>query len=240
MVKHGQDAEAIRDAMGLATASSVYYGLRAVDTLLQCKRSTKAPVLASQRARLIRSFVRRHDELLSSGTKKQLDDLASEHERVAEDEKALAVEARENEAEGEGDSGRPGIYVYTLPHYMKYPVKGGEDVDRDSNPRTYLKVGMSNVDADSRIRNQASTALPEPPLVLRRYVLREENVNYRHVEAKIHKHLEDADHNPNRQTGAGREWFLTHLTLLDSTARLLRLEIEYEDDNHPSALKRVE
>ena len=236
MAKHGRDAEAIKDALGLATPSSVYYGLGAIDTLLECKRSTKAPTLALQRAKMLRSFAKRHDQL-SHGTKDRLEDLASEHQRVAEDEKALADEAEQIETKVARDSGKPGIYVYTLPHYMKYPVKGVEDIDSDSNPRTYLKIGMSNVDANLRIQQQVSTALPEPPLVLRRYVLREANAEYAKVEARMHEHLNAADHNQNRRSGAGKEWFLTHLTFIDSTAQLLGLAIDYEDGNHPSSLK---
>ena len=235
MSEHEPRAEAIKDTLGLATVGPVYIWLGAIDTLLKCNRLTSAPTLALQRARMLRSFLKRHEQQLSDKTKDRLRDLASEHQRVAEDEKALADEAERIETKGAFASGTPGIYVYTLPHYMRFPVM---DVDSDeSNPRTYLKVGMSSVDTKERIQQQVTTALPEPPLLLRIYVLREaNNADYGEVEEKMHRHLNAADHNQNRRRGAGKEWFLTHLTFIDSTAELLGLVIDYQDEDHPSSL----
>ncbi len=50
----------------------------------------------------------------------------------------------------------------------------------------------------------------------------------------MHTHLNAADHNQNRSRGAGKEWFLTHLTFIDSTADLLAMEIKYEDEAYPA------
>ena len=235
MSEHGESAEGIKDALGLATVGSVHSCLGAIDTLLKSSRLTSAPTLALQRARMLRNFARRHEQL-SAETRDRLRDLATEHQGVAEDERALADEAERIESKSAFGSGTLGIYVYTLPHHMRFPVI---DADSDeSNPRTYLKVGMSRVDAKGRIQQQVTTALPEPPLVLRRYVLREANkVDYGLVEDRMHRHLNAADHNQNRRRGAGKEWFLTHLTFIDSTAELLDLAIDYEDEDHPSSLR---
>ena len=178
------------------------------------------------------NFVKRNDQL-SPPTGHRLETLAIEHQRIAEDERAVADEAKRIEGQGQHfGSGMPGIYVYTLPHYIMHPVR---DADNDeSNPRMCLKVGMSRVDAQGRIQQQVTTALPEPPLVLRRYVLREEGDDYKKVEDRMHRHLDATDHNQNRRRGAGKEWFLTHLTFIDSTAELLGLVIEYADENYPS------
>ena len=236
MSTNGRHAEAIKNALGLATVGSVHSSFGSIDTLLRCERLTGGPTLALQRARMLRNFLKRNDQL-SSATKSRLTDLAAEHQRAAEDEKALADEAKQLEGQGSQGlgSGTPGIYVYTLPHYIKQPVK---DADSDeSNPRTYLKVGMSRVDVKGRIQQQVTTALPEPPLVLRRYVLGVEGkADYKDVETRMHRHLNAADHNQNRRSGAGKEWFLTHLTFIDSTAELLGLVIEYEDANYPSTI----
>ena len=174
---------------------------------------------------------------LSSVTKRRLENLAAEHQRIAEDEKAVAEEAEQIESREQGlSSGTAGIYVYTLPHYMKHPVLD-VDGDDESNPRTYLKVGMSRVDAEGRIKQQATTALPEPILTLRRYVFSDaENADYQKVEHRMHRHLDAADHNQNRRRGAGKEWFLTHLTFIDSTADLLGLVTNYENESYPSEL----
>lgn len=53
-----------------------------------------------------------------------------------------------------------GIYVYTLPHYVRYPY------DRKSG-RTLLKVGHSSVEALYRARSQTRvTSLPEDPVAI--------------------------------------------------------------------------
>ena len=230
--KHGKNAEKIRRDLDLKTVGTVNACLGLIDTLLNCKRDTSAPTLALQRARGLRSFAKRHEKL-SPATKRRVEELAAEHQRVAEDEEALADEA--NEIARKGGLGKgPGIYVYALPHYLRFPVIRADS--DESNPRTYLKVGMSRVDAKGRVQQQATTALPEPPLILRRYVLRAKRADYASVEDKMHRHLNAADHNQNRRSGAGKEWFLTHLTFIDSTADLLDLAIDYEDQDYPSAL----
>ena len=203
MSEHGPRAEAIKDALGLATVGSVYIWLGHIDTVLKCNRLTSAPTLALQRARMLRSFSKRHEQQLSDKTKDRLRDLASEHQRVAEDEEALADEAERIETRRESARGTPGIYVYTLPHYMRFPVM---DVDNDeSNPRTYLKVGMSSVDTKERIQQQVTTALPEPPLLLRIYAFREANsADYGEVEDKMHRHFNAADHNPKPPAWRGQ------------------------------------
>ena len=84
-----QSAEAIREALGLATVGSVHSCLGSIETLLNCDRLTDAPTLAVQRARMLRSFAKRHNQL-SDATKERLKNLAEEHQRVVEDEEALA------------------------------------------------------------------------------------------------------------------------------------------------------
>ena len=191
---HGQDAEAIRRALGLATVGSVHSCLGSIQTLLQCDRLTDAPTLAVQRARMLRSFRKRHEQL-SEGTKERLRNLAEKHQRVVEDEDALANEAEQIESDGAGfGGGSPGIYVYTLPHYLHKPVV--EAKDDDSKDRTYLKVGMSGVDAEARIKQQQTTALPEPILWLRLYRHPDGKADYRKVEGRLHRHLNAADHKP--------------------------------------------
>ena len=49
----------------------------------------------------------------------------------------------------------------------------------------------------------------------------------------MHVHLNAADHNQNRKRGAGKEWFLTHLKFIDSTAELLGLVVDYEYEASP-------
>ena len=224
--RHDQnrDAQSIADELGL-TVGPIHASLGSIRTLIEGRRYIEGPTYAAQKASMLRSFPRRHENLLSETTRQKLLDLAIEHDRVARDETAIARENEEIELKvGSGSSSAvSGIYVYTYPHYMRFPVL--ETEDEDTNPRTYLKIGQSETDMARRIQEQNRTSMPEPPLVLRMYTTSDGDI--RSIEEKIHKHLNAADHNQNRKSGAGREWFLTHLQFIDSTASLLGLEIHY-------------
>ena len=233
---HGTNAEKIRVALELETVGVVHNALGSIETLLKCKALTKGRTSALQRARMLRNFAKRHEHGLSTVTKSRLSDLATEHQRIADDDNAIAKEAKENEDHGQLLR-KAGIYVYTLPHYIQQPVRKVDDNDSDSSPRTYLKVGMSKVDAKGRIQQQVTTALPEEPMILRLYVLEDaQQADYKKLEARMHRHLNAADHNQNRRRGAGKEWFMTHLTFVDSTAELLGLVRAHEHKDYPSEL----
>jgi hypothetical protein len=124
--------------------------------------------------------------------------------RAEEDQEAKeATEVAEAEAV-------PGIYVYTLPHYWRYPY------DEDSG-RTLLKVGRSDRSVIQRFRDQTrTTALPEDPVLLRIYVtVGEEAVRW---ERQFHDLLTAADHDRSTARTGGTEWFLTSLKFLDALA----------------------
>ena len=217
--------QTIADELGLGAVNSIYSYLRIIRTLREGVRETDAPTLAAQIASAIRGFVRRHRGQLSPETIARLEALEDDHSRVSNSEQAIARENEriERETEEQEEKGIPGIYVYSYPHYMKYPIIPSEEDDTKS--RTYLKVGVSEIDADGRVRQQNVTAVPEPPILLRRYS--HPDVDLEEIEGKMHQHLNAADHNRNRQPGAGREWFLTHLTFIDSTAELLGLNTDH-------------
>ena len=149
------------------------------------------------------------------------------------DEEAI-VQENEGLEQGEDSelpSGVAGIYVYTLPHYLRYPVVPSDD--DYGNPRTYLKVGSSKRDMAARVKQQSTTAIPEPPVIVRMYTCPDRDIV--ETERTIHRHLDAADHNPNRRAGAGKEWFLTHLRFVDSTADLLGLPVEYSHPDYEPA-----
>ena len=223
-----KDAQRIADDLGMGTVGPVYSYMGSIQTLLECRRLTDGPILASQRASMLRSFAKRHVNNLSSETCQRLDDLATEHDRIAVDEEAIVRENEglERSAGSEVPSGLAGIYVYTFPHYLRYPVVPSDE--DDTNPRTYLKIGSSGADMAVRVRQQNTTATPEPPVILRMYTCPDGGIES--IERRIHNHLSAADHNPNRSPGAGKEWFLTHLRFVDSTADLLGLKLEH---SHP-------
>ena len=222
------DVQRIADDLGLGTVSPVYWYIRSIDTLIDCRRLTDGPIGARQRASMLRSFAKRHANSLSSETRRKLGDLATEHDRIAVDEEAIVRENEglERSAGSEVPNGLAGIYVYTFPHYLRYPVVPSDE--DDTNPRTYLKIGSSGTDMAVRVKQQNTTATPEPPVILRMYTCPDGEVEK--IERRIHNHLSAADHNPNRSPGAGKEWFLTHLRFVDSTAELLGLKLEH---SHP-------
>jgi T5orf172 domain len=113
----------------------------------------------------------------------------------------------------------PGIYVYSLMHYLNYPY-------HPESGRTLMKVGKSDRDVITRFREQTrTTALPEEPVLLRIY----ENVNsgsgLTEVEKIFHSLLEAADHDRSTARTGGTEWFLSSLKFLDKVADTLKMKI---------------
>ncbi|MDE0206454.1 MAG: GIY-YIG nuclease family protein [Candidatus Tectomicrobia bacterium] len=224
-----QDAGAIARDLEVATSGFVF-SYRTYIRAIEEGTLRESPTLAGQCASTIRGFVKRHAGL-SPESVSILQARADECERRKNDPVRRATEEQEYEqqtraAERDGISG---IYVYTLPHYLRYPVEASEH--DETSDRTYLKVGMSESDVIRRFRQQrGSTELPEPPILLRIYV-GPDDIDIREIEKKIHSHLNAADHIRNSERGAGREWFLTHRKFLDSTAGILGLNIHLTNDD---------
>lgn len=163
-----------------------------------------SPRPAEQCASTLRNFAKRHQELLSAETISLLQKRADECTHRANDpvkraEKEQKLERQTSAAEKEAV---PGIYVYALPHYLRYPVETSENDETDD--RTYLKVGRSENDAIKRFKDhKRSTSLPEPPILLRIYAS-SNGMGIEEVEKKIHRHLAAADHLRNSERGAGK------------------------------------
>jgi hypothetical protein len=155
----------------------------------------------------LRQALEQQEQLLNAVVN---DSQASEAESEEAVEKSKAAEAENI----------PGIYVYTLPHYVRHPYD-------PKTGRTLLKVGHSSVDALYRATSQARvTSLPEDPWLLRIYPAD----STLHVENQFHVFLRDADHDGVRGTRTGAEWFLTSLKFLDRIATTLGLEIRIIND----------
>ncbi|WP_235737742.1 GIY-YIG nuclease family protein [Nocardioides alcanivorans] len=177
---------------------------------------TTKPSVARGAAGRLRAWLR------SKPLSEQLREEFTKQERVlaavAEDRVAQASEDEEaHRSTVEAESANvPGIYVYTLPHYLRHPYE-------PDTGRTLLKVGHSAVDAVHRAGAQSRfTALPEDPVLLRVYPCAQSLV----VERRFHAWLEDADHQRPRSTRAGREWFVTSTKFLDRVARVMDLEVQ--------------
>jgi hypothetical protein len=175
-----------------------------------------SPSMSLQGARRIRSWLKHVD--LSPGLRAELVQQESLLMSRAEDREAQSAEVagavvatRAAEA-----ANTPGIYVYTLPHYLRYPYE-------PETGRTLLKVGHSSVDAHYRASSQGRlTALPEDPILLRIYPVDESA----QAERQFHAWLRDADHAGGRTRRAGSEWFVTSTKFLDRVARSLGLTIQ--------------
>lgn len=176
---------------------------------------TTSPAVASRHASRIRSWLKKKSlsPALRSALEAQesaLNAVASDVSSREEEDQAAAAETKRVLAEG-----RPGVYVYTLPHYLRYPFD-------PSTKKTLLKVGHSASDAFYRASSQGRlTALPEDPVLLRIY-LAEESAE---IERKFHEWLRAADHAQSEARRGGTEWFVTSTRFLDQVARSLSLEI---------------
>ena len=220
-LKAGETAEQIQEARGTQRRTFVWSYQRIIRALLEGSLPT-APTVAVQVARRFRSILsegvlsERAQEYLRKSLVVLEQRAASEVAREVEDKVALEVTA---EAE---DEAMPGIYVYALPHYLRFPY------DEESN-RTLLKVGRSDRNVIRRFREQVrTTALPEDPILLRIYVTPTEDAGRR--EHQFHDLLEAADHARSRARTGGTEWFLTSLRFLDAVADTIGLEVRHVYD----------
>lgn len=209
----GLDARGIADSLGVSTSSFVWNYQQIVAALL----TGALPSSPSMALTADRKFRKLLSQTWSTDTTHFLERMQKQLERVADDE---AARVEEDEAariatvavENEDPSG---IYVYSLPHYIRYPW------DPDSG-RTLLKVGHSRRDAIERFRQQTrTTALPEEPVLLRVYSTTSQDSEK--TERNFHSLLDAADHSRSATRAAGKEWFLTTLRFLDEIARILEL-----------------
>ena len=131
------------------------------------------------------------------------------------------IEKETSEAEGRGSSG---IYVYTYPHYYRFPVVPGKDGEPD---RTYLKVGRTEGEVEGRV-SQQTTGMPEPAMLLQIWTV-ENDSELKGTEEKIHDHLRTIGHSGRLDRRRGpQEWFLTNEDSVASTANLIGLKNEYD------------
>lgn len=179
-----------------------------------------SPTISLQAARRVRKWLKTLS--VSSRLRADLADLESKLMSRAEDTSAqkeeleTAVTASANAEE----AGTPGIYVYTLPHYLKHPFD-------DETGKTLLKVGHSSKDAYYRAGSAGRlTALPEDPILLRIYPVEESAAR----EREFHAWLRDADHLGARSRRGGSEWFVTSTKFLDRVAKAMGLEVRVIND----------
>lgn len=218
MLERGLSANEIQAELGLQHNRFVWNYQRIIKALLD-GNLPGAPTVAHAVAQRFRSLLWEHT--FSPETDRVLRHNLAVLETRASDrsnqnrETQQALDAT-NRVEAEGI---PGIYVYTLPHYLHHPY------DPETG-RTLYKVGRSDRDVIERFRTQTRiTALPEEPVLLRIYRTDETDASAT-IERQFHLTLEAADHDRSTARTGGTEWFLTSLKFLDQIAGLLNIPIE--------------
>ena len=195
LLEAGHDAEAIRVQFGLQHSSFVWSYERMIKALRDGDLPT-ARTVAQSVARKFRSILRSAPLSDDARLVLQANLLVLEHratDEVGREEETAAARTATVLAEAEAISG---IYVYGLPHYIRYPY------DEDSG-RTLLKVGRSDRDVIQRFRSQTRiTALPEEPVLLRVFPISSEASSV-DVERTFHRLLEAADHDRSRARTGG-------------------------------------
>lgn len=218
--QRGLDAESIAEELGVSTSSFVWNYERIMAAVLDGELPS-APTVALAVARRLRSILK--SPTLSAAARTCLESNLAELDRRANDVSARVVEVERAQADTQAAEAQnmTGIYVYALPHYLRYPF--------DSNSgRTLMKVGRSDSDVIIRFRNQTrTTALPEEPILLRIYPTADETVL---AEGRFHRLLEAADHYRSTVRTAGREWFVTSTRFLDEVADVMGLPIQVIND----------
>jgi len=202
--KEGAKPQQIADSLSVNTYNFVYNYRKQISAVLD-GATPGGTSLARQTARMVNGWLAR--ESWPDAVRSYLTALAGRLDSVANNPQLIEKEEAEAAAKTEQaeKAGVPGVYVYSLPHYLRHRV--------DSlTQRTYLKVGHSATDAQSRVDSQSkSTALPEDLVLLRIYPTDDSAAE----EKEFHKWLEAADHSRSRPK---REWFLTSTKFLDRIA----------------------
>jgi hypothetical protein len=214
--KAGETPEEIRKSRGVDRPNFVWNYNRTSRALVDGDLPT-APTVALGTARTFRRFLKEYG--FSPGTRAELERRLALLESCASDPNARAIEEKvavEKTVDAERNA-VPGVYVYSLPHYLRHPYD-------EVSGRTLLKVGRADRNVIRRFREQTrTTALPEDPVLLRIYVC-DENASTE-VESTFHRLLEAADHDRSKARTGGTEWFLTSVRFLDEIATTLHLEV---------------
>lgn len=216
--------EEIAGELGVSTSGFVWNNTRHI-RVIESGDYPSGVTMIRQCLSVVRGFLERHAETLSFPAQsllrdriRDLDALSGDVSKAVFEDEKVKEKAKVSEAEHQ-----IGIYVYTLPHYYRYPIEPAES--EDTSDKTFMKIGMSDSDVMKRFRSQQrDTVLPEDPWLLRIYSCESDT---RSTETEIHEMLRAADHRQVRGKSTGKEWFCTSLTFLDHIARILKLEVKH-------------
>jgi len=221
-LQRGLTQEAIAAELEVASSNFVWNYNQIIRAMLDGDLP-RAPTVVLSVARKFRTILK--SSHLSAQLHSYLQANLDELERRADDQSAREAEALRAQEQTEIAEARSetGIYVYALPHYLRYPFD-------PKSGRTLMKVGRSS-DVMLRFRNQTrTTALPEEPILLRIYRTPESAVELASIENDFHRLLKAADHYQSVARTAGREWFITSTKFLDEVARIMHLSIFFVNE----------
>ncbi len=206
------------------------YAYRPIIDAITIREVPDKPSTAGRIVKPLESFIKRHGEVLNSGTVAILKDTIercsqiAENELLKEREDAEEIKNTEECIEIFKKQKISGIYVYTYPHYRRHVVKEGTE---NSMERTLYKIGQTSKDIETRVYQQTHTHVPESPILVRMYIS-DDSKNPKDLESDFHD-IVNAAHPYERGRGVGHEWFLTNLELLDVYAKQKGLEIRKWD-----------
>ncbi len=208
------------------SASFVYSYRPIIDAIID-RKVPDTPLTAGRIVKPLKNFVKRHKGgsldgptvLILNDTIDSCSEIA-ENEKLKEREDLAGIASTEKCIETLKNQKISGIYVYTYPHYRRYPVKEGSE---NAVERTLFKIGQTSKDIEERIYQQTHTHVPESPILLRMYIS-DDSKKPSDLESDFHD-IVNAAHPYERGKGVGVEWFLTNLELLDVFAEQKRLEI---------------
>ncbi len=213
---------------------------------LKGEKFPKSSALARNSATQIRSFIKRHDEF-SDDLKEKLAVHAGECDEISNDEGQQRKEMSEAAKIIQREKHQNGIYAYTYPHYLNHYFISAKDGLTDD--RTFIKIGRTSNALSSRLASE-KTQMPQDPILLFFFKAGEreraeepelkntQNNILKETETTIHDHLKSIGHVKSSSGGGGTEWFLTNSATIESTAKLMKLDIVY--DHKIEEAKRAE
>ena len=195
---------------------------------------TDSSIRATQTKRQLRSFLKRHQSNFSGDTIAHIKKAISYYDEISELDKNVQKEEETSIRKLKEFENTDSIYVYSFSHYIKHPHIEYDDGFNDD--RYMLKVGRTSSSVISRIKNQTA-AMPEEPTIYFVFGLGSSNLTLEQAEKKFHDHLNVIGHRRAKDTGGGKEWFLTNFDTIESIANLMLLEVSYDlskDDSSSS------
>lgn len=216
--RDGISNEEIQKAQGAAFPNFIWNYQRQIRSLIDGDIPTKISVLNESAVHFRRAL---KFSGISNDTKAYLNLGLQEIEDRKSDSNLVERTAKQalKSSDALENTFTPGIYVYSLMHYLNYPY-------HPESGRTLMKVGKSDRDVIQRFREQTrTTALPEEPVLLRIYENASEGLLLSEIEKMFHSLLEAADHDRSTARTGGTEWFLTSLKFLDKIADTIKMKI---------------